>query len=73
MLTALYEHLCLSWLDPRWVGGEIHVDVFGRRFILGEQPNGVALRTLAVTTPVMFDDPKEVLAAMGLGTIGATG
>jgi hypothetical protein len=66
MLEALYERLFLSWLDPRWVDGEVHVDVSGRRFMLAERPTGISMRTLSTTHPVIFDDPKDALAAMGL-------
>jgi hypothetical protein len=72
MIHALYERLFLCWLDPQWVNGEVHVDVFGRRFILAETPTGISMRTLAVTAPVTFEDPDDAWAAMGLG-LEATG
>jgi hypothetical protein len=40
--------------------------------MLADRPGGVAVRTLAATTPVTFDDAEEALAAMGLG-LDATG
>jgi hypothetical protein len=40
--------------------------------MLADGPGGVAVRTLAATTPVTFEDPVEALAAMGLG-LDATG
>jgi hypothetical protein len=72
MLQDVYERLLLSHLDPRWVADELHVDVHGRRFMLAAHPDGVAVRTLATTVPVAFDDPEDALNAMGLG-LDATG
>jgi hypothetical protein len=73
MLQDVYDRLLLHRLEPRWVAHEVHVDVFGRRFMLADRPGGVSMRTLAVTTQVAFDDPEDALAAMGLGRLDATG
>ena len=72
MLQDVYDRLLLRRLDPRWVGREVHVDVHGRRFMLADRPGGVAVRTLATTAPVTFEDPEDALAAMGLA-LDATG
>jgi hypothetical protein len=72
MLQDVYDRLLLRRLGPRWVGDEVHVDVFGRRFMIGDRPGGLAVRTLATSAPVTFEDPEDVLAAMGLG-FDATG
>ena len=72
MLQDVFDRLLLRQLEPRWVDGEVHVQVLGRRFMIADRPGALAVRTLAGTTPVMFDDPDDVLAAMGLG-LEATG
>jgi hypothetical protein len=72
VLQDVYDRLLLRGLSPRWVGGEVHVDVHGRRFMVNDRPGGLAVRTLATAVPVMFDDPDDALAAMGLG-LDATG
>ena len=66
MLQDVYARLLTHQLEPRWVGNELHVDVFGRRFMVGDHPNGVAVRTLTVTAPVVFEEPEEAIAALGL-------
>jgi hypothetical protein len=73
MLQDVFDLLLLHRLEPRWVDGEVHVDIFGRRFMIGDRPGRVAVRTLATTAPVTFDDPEDALAAMGLGLLDATG
>jgi hypothetical protein len=72
MLQDVYDRLLLHRLDPRWVSGEVHVEVFGRRFMITDRPGGLAVRTLVTTAPVTLDHPDDVFAAMGLG-INATG
>ncbi len=54
------------------MGGEVHVSVHGRPFMIGDRPGGLLVHTLATSAPVMFDDPDDVLAAMGL-ELDATG
>ena len=66
MLQDVFARLLSHQLEPRWVGDELHVDVFGRRFVVGAHPSGVAVRTLAVTAPVVFEEPDEAIAALGL-------
>jgi hypothetical protein len=66
MLQDVYDRLLLHRLEPRWVGDELHVDVFGRRFMVADHPGGVAMRTLTVTAPVVFEEPDEAIAALGL-------
>jgi hypothetical protein len=65
MLQDVYEWLRLCRLEPRWVADEVHVDIFGRRFMVADHPGGVAVRTLAVTTPVVFGNPDDAIAALG--------
>jgi hypothetical protein len=73
MLQDIYDRLLFCRLEPRWVAHEVHVDVFGRRFMLAERPGGITMRTLAGTTQVTFHDFADALAAMGLGALDATG
>ena len=70
MLHDVYVRLLLHRAEPRWINGELHVEVFGRRFTLVDHPNGVAVRTLAATAAVVFESPEEALA--GLGLLGLT-
>jgi hypothetical protein len=66
MLQDIYERLLRRRLAPRWGGGEVHVDVHGRRFMLADRPGGVRMRTLEATAPLTFDNLDDALAAMGL-------
>jgi hypothetical protein len=34
--------------------------------MVGHHPGGVAVRTLAATAPVVFEEPDEAIAALGL-------
>jgi hypothetical protein len=72
MLQDIYEQLIKRRLEPRWGGGEVHVNIDGRRFMLADRPGGVAVRTLAATAPMIFDNPEDALAALGLA-LDATG
>jgi hypothetical protein len=66
MLQDVYDRLLLHRLEPRWVDGELHVDVHGRAFAFTDYPGGVAVRTLAVRAPVIFRHPDDAIAALGL-------
>ena len=72
MLHDVYVRLLLHRASPRWINGELHVEVLGRRFTLVDHPNGVAVRTLAATAAVVFESPEEALAGLGLSglTVG---
>jgi hypothetical protein len=52
MLPDVFEGLLSHPLAPQRVGDELHIDVFGGRFMVGPLPGGVAVRTVAATTPV---------------------
>jgi hypothetical protein len=72
MLQDIYERLLLHRLEPRWGGGEVHVNIDGRRFMLADRPGGVSVRSLSSTAPMIFDNPEDALAALGLA-LDATG
>jgi hypothetical protein len=66
MLQDIFDRLRLRGLEPRWVDGELHVDVHGRAFAFADHPDGAAVRTLAGTAPVIFRHPDDAITALGL-------
>jgi hypothetical protein len=66
MLQDIYDLLLLHRVEPRWVDGEVHVEVHGRAFALSDYPGGVAVRTLAVRDSAILRHPDDALAALGL-------
>jgi hypothetical protein len=72
MLEDVYELLVLRRLAPRWVDGEVHVDVRGRAFAVADHPVGVAIvkRPTARPDAKVYANvcraPDQAIAAMGL-------
>jgi hypothetical protein len=67
MLQNVYNVLLLRRLEPRWVEGEVHVDVGGRAFALAHHPAGVAIRRRAPDSPAeVYEEPGDAFTALGL-------
>jgi hypothetical protein len=67
MLQNVYNVLLLRRLAPRWVEGEIHVDVRGRAFAVARHPTGIAVRTRTTGSPAeVYEEPGAAFVALGL-------
>jgi hypothetical protein len=72
MLQEVFDLLLLRRLEPRWVGGELHVEVRGRAYALADYPGGVAIRKAETRTPDepifanVCEEPEEAITALGL-------
>jgi hypothetical protein len=67
MLQNVYNVLLLRRLAPRWVEGEIHVDVGGRAFAVAHHPAGVAVRRRTTDAAAdVYEEPADAFAALGL-------
>jgi hypothetical protein len=67
MLQNVFNVLLLRRLEPRWVEGEIHVDVRGRAFAVAHHPAGVAVRKRAADSAAeVYEEPGDAFTALGL-------
>jgi hypothetical protein len=72
MLRDVYDMLWSGGLEPRWVDGEVHVEIRGRSFAVADSPRGVTIRKQHIASPAetiadVCGDRRQVLSALGLG------
>jgi hypothetical protein len=72
MLRDVYNMLWSGGLEPRWVDGEVHIEIHGRSFAVAASPHGVTIRKQHMASPAemiadICADMGQVRAALGLG------
>jgi hypothetical protein len=75
MLQDVYNMLLSGRLGPRWVDGEVHVEIHGRSFAVAGDPHGVTIRKQHMASPAetiadVCANTGQVLSALGLGLPG---
>jgi hypothetical protein len=65
MLRDFCTLLLLRRGDARWVGGEVRIEVCGRRFTVADHPSGVLVQDEDEQVAIVYKDPEEALAALG--------
>jgi hypothetical protein len=74
-LQDVYDMLLSGQLEPRWVEGEVHLEVRGRAFAVAGHSHGVTIRKQHAASPAetvadVCTDTDQLLSALGLGLPG---